>query len=188
MTAHLRMNAVYWGLTALCIMKHKEALDAEETIEYVMSCWDDEAGAHESPNTISSHPSLPRAKPPLTSRLEKKRSFWRAPGPRRAHPIHAKRHPSPSDARSPPAHERATHSRLYAASLYIYMPFDLRMDGDVCSHTGPATVLGRLRRRRLWRDGHALSLLRRLRAVPPRRTRPPRPRAHRLLSRLVPQL
>lgn len=45
MTAHLRMNAVYWGLTALCIMKHKDALDAEETIEYVMSCWDDEAGA-----------------------------------------------------------------------------------------------------------------------------------------------
>ena len=45
MTSHLRMNAVYWGLTALCIMKHKEALDAEETIEYVMSCWDDEAGA-----------------------------------------------------------------------------------------------------------------------------------------------
>jgi geranylgeranyl transferase type-2 subunit beta len=45
MTAHLRMNAVYWGLTALCIMKQKDALDAEETIEYVMSCWDDEAGA-----------------------------------------------------------------------------------------------------------------------------------------------
>ena len=40
------MNAVYWGLTALCIMKHKDALDAEETIEYVMSCWDDEAGAY----------------------------------------------------------------------------------------------------------------------------------------------
>lgn len=39
------MNAVYWGLTALCIMKHKEALDAEEMIEYVMSCWDDDAGA-----------------------------------------------------------------------------------------------------------------------------------------------
>ncbi|KAH9053767.1 terpenoid cyclases/Protein prenyltransferase [Lactarius vividus] len=45
MTAHLRMNAVYWGVTALCIMKHKDALDAEETIKYVMSCWDDEAGA-----------------------------------------------------------------------------------------------------------------------------------------------
>ena len=38
------MNAVYWGVTALCIMKHKDALDAEETIEYVVSCWDDEAG------------------------------------------------------------------------------------------------------------------------------------------------
>jgi len=45
MTAHLRMNAVYWGVTALCIMKHKDALDAKDTIEYVMSCWDDEAGA-----------------------------------------------------------------------------------------------------------------------------------------------
>jgi len=59
MTAHLRMNAVYWGLTALCIMKHKDALDAQETIEYVMSCWDDEAGAHNSP-------PLPHSPPPLT--------------------------------------------------------------------------------------------------------------------------
>jgi len=45
MTAHLRMNAIYWGLTALCIMGHKDALDREEMINYVMSCWDDEAGA-----------------------------------------------------------------------------------------------------------------------------------------------
>ena len=52
MTAHLRMNAVFWGLTALCIMKHEDALDAEETIEYVMSCWDDEAGAPMSPTTL----------------------------------------------------------------------------------------------------------------------------------------
>ena len=59
MTAHLRMNAVYWGLTALCIMKHKDALDAEETIEYVMSCWDDEAGAHKYPTV---QPFIP---PPL---------------------------------------------------------------------------------------------------------------------------
>ena len=58
MTAHLRMNAVYWGLTALCLMKHKDALDAEETIEYVMSCWDDEAGAHGSPYYIPSSPLL----------------------------------------------------------------------------------------------------------------------------------
>ncbi|KAI0336425.1 rab geranylgeranyltransferase [Cubamyces sp. BRFM 1775] len=45
MTAHLRMNAVYWGLTALCVMNHKDALDREDMIAYVMSCWDDEAGA-----------------------------------------------------------------------------------------------------------------------------------------------
>jgi len=44
LTAHLRMNAVYWGLTALCVMGHKDALDRDETVEFVMSCWDDEAG------------------------------------------------------------------------------------------------------------------------------------------------
>lgn len=44
LTAHLRMNAIYWGLTALCIMGHQDALDREEMIAYVMSCWDEEAG------------------------------------------------------------------------------------------------------------------------------------------------
>ncbi|EIW60476.1 rab geranylgeranyltransferase [Trametes versicolor FP-101664 SS1] len=45
LTAHLRMNAIYWGLTALCVMKQKDALNRDEMIEFVMSCWDDEAGA-----------------------------------------------------------------------------------------------------------------------------------------------
>ena len=44
MTAHLRMNAVYWGLTALCVMKNKDALNREEMIDFVMSCWDEETG------------------------------------------------------------------------------------------------------------------------------------------------
>jgi len=44
LTAHLRMNGIYWGLTALCIMGHPDALDREQTIAFVMSCWDDEAG------------------------------------------------------------------------------------------------------------------------------------------------
>ncbi|PFH49647.1 hypothetical protein AMATHDRAFT_76096 [Amanita thiersii Skay4041] len=44
LTTHLRLNAVYWGLTALCVMGHKDALDREEMIEFVMSCWDNEAG------------------------------------------------------------------------------------------------------------------------------------------------
>jgi len=44
MTEHLRLNGVYWGLTALCIMGKQDALDREEMVEYVMSCWDVEAG------------------------------------------------------------------------------------------------------------------------------------------------
>ena len=44
MTEHLRMNGVYWGLVALCIMDKQDALDREEMIRYVMSCWDEEMG------------------------------------------------------------------------------------------------------------------------------------------------
>ena len=44
MTAHLRMNAIYWGLTSLCIMNQKDALNRDEMIDFVMSCWDDESG------------------------------------------------------------------------------------------------------------------------------------------------
>jgi len=45
LTAHLRLNAVYWGFTALCILGHPEALSRDEKIDFVMSCWDEEAGA-----------------------------------------------------------------------------------------------------------------------------------------------
>lgn len=45
LTTHLRLNAIYWGLTALCVMGQKDALDREEMIEFVMECWDDDAGA-----------------------------------------------------------------------------------------------------------------------------------------------
>jgi prenyltransferase beta subunit len=44
MTAHLRLNAIYWGLMALCTMDHGDALDRDEVIEFVMSCWDEEQG------------------------------------------------------------------------------------------------------------------------------------------------
>lgn len=44
LTTHLRLNAVYWGFTALSIMGRPEALDRDEMVEFVMSCWDDEAG------------------------------------------------------------------------------------------------------------------------------------------------
>ncbi|KAL1760635.1 terpenoid cyclases/protein prenyltransferase alpha-alpha toroid [Schizophyllum commune] len=45
LTAHLRLNAIYWGLTALFVMGRPDALDRDELIEFVLSCWDEEAGA-----------------------------------------------------------------------------------------------------------------------------------------------
>lgn len=44
LTEHLRMNGIYWGLTALCLMGHQDALNRQEMIDWVMSCWDDEIG------------------------------------------------------------------------------------------------------------------------------------------------
>lgn len=56
------MNAIYWGLTALCVMDAKDTLDREETIAFVMSCWDDEAGGCVSsvlpPSASASHLSV----------------------------------------------------------------------------------------------------------------------------------
>ena len=46
LTAHLRLNAVYWGLIALCVMKRKDALNRDDMIAYVLDCWDDEAGVY----------------------------------------------------------------------------------------------------------------------------------------------
>ena len=36
MTAHLRLNGIYWGLTALCTMGHQDALPREEMVEFVI--------------------------------------------------------------------------------------------------------------------------------------------------------
>jgi len=48
LTSHLRLNAVYWGFTALYILDKPDALDREEMIEFVMSCWDEGAGKRKS--------------------------------------------------------------------------------------------------------------------------------------------
>ncbi|KZV88694.1 rab geranylgeranyltransferase [Exidia glandulosa HHB12029] len=45
LTTHLRMNAIYWGVTALFIMERPDALDRDDILDFVMSCWDEEAGA-----------------------------------------------------------------------------------------------------------------------------------------------
>ena len=38
LTEHLRLSGVYWGLTALHLMKHPTALPREDTISFVLSC------------------------------------------------------------------------------------------------------------------------------------------------------
>ncbi|KAI5298464.1 hypothetical protein KEM56_004025, partial [Ascosphaera pollenicola] len=38
LTEHLRLNGVYWGLTALHLMGHPDALPRHETIQFVLSC------------------------------------------------------------------------------------------------------------------------------------------------------
>jgi hypothetical protein len=58
LTEHLRVNGVYWGLTALCIMGHKDALPREEMVEYVLSCWDDEAGMYRAHFCVWVSPSI----------------------------------------------------------------------------------------------------------------------------------
>ena len=42
MTEHLRLNGVYWGLCALCLLGKPEVLDRDEMIKYVLSCQTEE--------------------------------------------------------------------------------------------------------------------------------------------------
>ena len=44
LTEHLRLNGVYWGLTALHILGHPEALPRDELINFTMTCWDAHSG------------------------------------------------------------------------------------------------------------------------------------------------
>ena len=86
MTAHLRMNAVYWGLTALCVMKNKDALNREEMIDFVMSCWDDQAGAHTS-RSVTYSPTIGG------------RRIWCKPGSRCSYPRNIECHTNTGNLR-----------------------------------------------------------------------------------------
>lgn len=44
LTEHLRMNGIYWGLTALALMGKQDALPRKEMIDWVMSCWNEDVG------------------------------------------------------------------------------------------------------------------------------------------------
>lgn len=49
MTEQLRLNGVYWGLTALHLLGHPEALPREDTIKFVLSCQNSDGGFGAAP-------------------------------------------------------------------------------------------------------------------------------------------
>lgn len=49
LTEHLRLNGVYWGLTALHLLGHPEALPRSETIDFVLSCQHENGGFGAAP-------------------------------------------------------------------------------------------------------------------------------------------
>ena len=44
LTEHLRLNGVYWGLTALCLLDAKETFNKNEVIDFVMKCYVEATG------------------------------------------------------------------------------------------------------------------------------------------------
>jgi hypothetical protein len=50
MTEHLRLNGIYWGLVALHLLRHPEALPRDETIKFVLSCQKENGGFAPAPN------------------------------------------------------------------------------------------------------------------------------------------
>ncbi|KAL8694178.1 MAG: hypothetical protein Q9218_001121 [Villophora microphyllina] len=49
LTEHLRLNGVYWGLTALHLLSNPDALPRNETIDFVLSCQHDSGGFGSAP-------------------------------------------------------------------------------------------------------------------------------------------
>ncbi|KAL2131662.1 hypothetical protein VTI74DRAFT_4758 [Chaetomium olivicolor] len=49
LTEHLRLNGLYWGLTALHLLGHPDALPRAETIDFVLSCQHDSGGFGAAP-------------------------------------------------------------------------------------------------------------------------------------------
>lgn len=49
LTEHLRLNGVYWGLNALHLMGHPDALPRQETIDFILSCQHESGGFGAAP-------------------------------------------------------------------------------------------------------------------------------------------
>lgn len=44
LSEHLRLNGIYWGVTALVVLKEVPQLPKSKVLEYVLSCWDEKYG------------------------------------------------------------------------------------------------------------------------------------------------
>lgn len=44
LTTHLRLNAIYWALTALFLFRAPDALVQDDVVAYVLKCFDKEQG------------------------------------------------------------------------------------------------------------------------------------------------
>ncbi|KAF2499630.1 type II protein geranylgeranyltransferase beta subunit [Lophium mytilinum] len=49
LTEHLRLNGLYWGLTALHLLGHPDALPRNEVVDFVLSCLHDSGGFGAAP-------------------------------------------------------------------------------------------------------------------------------------------
>ena len=49
MTEHLRLNGVYWGLTALHLLGHPDVLPRDKTIDFVLACQNKDGGFGAAP-------------------------------------------------------------------------------------------------------------------------------------------
>ncbi|CAF9931959.1 MAG: hypothetical protein ALECFALPRED_005131 [Alectoria fallacina] len=49
LTEHLRLNGVYWGLTALHLLGHPQALPRDATVDFVLSCQHENGGFGAAP-------------------------------------------------------------------------------------------------------------------------------------------
>lgn len=49
LTEHLRLNGVYWGLTAVHLLARPDALPRQGTIDFVLSCQHDNGGFGAAP-------------------------------------------------------------------------------------------------------------------------------------------
>lgn len=82
LTEHLRLNGVYWGLTALHLLGRPDALPPDMTLQFVLACQNVDGGFGAAPGhdshmlyTVSAVQILATIK--AQSQLDQERKGWR---------------------------------------------------------------------------------------------------------------